>query len=146
MQTSALGDYTAPIHQLVPVLQKQLLDIVNTGNQAWDCVSLGNALLIYASCCLQGRQFPRKNELPEGLHRKVKADVLRALLSQHSSLASDSERQYPYLRTLLRYKIMNNFDILKIICKFLYLIINYFWLDPRNQRLPQFVSRKKIHS
>lgn len=100
LQTAALGDYTAPIHQLVPELGKQLDS--PAGPASWDCISLGNALLVYASCCLQGRQFPRKSELPEGLPRKVKADVLRALLSQHSSLASDAERQYPYLRTLLR--------------------------------------------
>ncbi|KAJ8681567.1 hypothetical protein QAD02_017359 [Eretmocerus hayati] len=101
LQTAALGDYTQPIHQLVPVLQRQLMD--TGGAQPWDCISLGNALLVYASCCLAGRQYPRKSELPEGLPRKVKADVLRALLSQHSSLASDAERQYPYLRTLLRF-------------------------------------------
>ncbi|XP_058794135.1 vacuolar protein sorting-associated protein 8 homolog isoform X2 [Phymastichus coffea] len=102
LQTAALGDYTAPIHQLVPVLQKHLLDSVDSA-QPWDCINLGNALLVYTSCCLTGRQFPRKSELPEGLPRKVKADVLRALLSQHSSQASDSEKQYPYLRTLLRF-------------------------------------------
>ncbi|XP_016842298.1 vacuolar protein sorting-associated protein 8 homolog [Nasonia vitripennis] len=102
LQTAALGDYTAPIHQLVPTLQKYLMDSVDSA-QPWDCINLGNALLVYASCCLTGRQFPRKSELPEGLPRKVKADVLRALLSQHSSLASDAERQYPYLRTLLRF-------------------------------------------
>ncbi|KAL7301163.1 hypothetical protein TKK_0006134 [Trichogramma kaykai] len=112
LQTTALGDYTAPIHQLVPVLQKQLMDNEGAQNQAWDCISLGNALLVYASCCLQGRQFPRKNELPEGIPRKIKADVLRALLSQHSSLASDSERQYPYLRTLLRFDAKGFLDAL----------------------------------
>lgn len=102
LQTAALGDYTMPIHQLVPVLQKHLLDTIDEA-QPWDCINLGNALLVYTSCCLTGRQFPRKSELPEGLPRKVKADVLRALLSQHSSLASETERQYPYLRTFLRF-------------------------------------------
>ncbi|XP_014213894.1 vacuolar protein sorting-associated protein 8 homolog isoform X2 [Copidosoma floridanum] len=111
LQTAALADYTAPIHQLVPVLQKHLIDN-STSEQPWDCINLGNALLVYASCCLTGRQFPRKSELPEGLPRKVKADVLRALLSIHSSRASDVERQYPYLRTLLRFDAKGFLDAL----------------------------------
>lgn len=113
LQTAALGDFTAPIHQLVPLLQTFL------ANSSWkevlprDCIRLGNALLVYASCCLAGRGFPR-GELPEGLPQRIKAEVLRALLSQHSSLASDSERQYPYLRTLLRFDARGFLDVVAI--------------------------------
>ena len=111
MQTAALQDFTAPIHQLVPVLHSQLLEAKEPLPR--ECITLGNALLVYASCCLAGRDFPR-GELPEGLPKRVKADVLGALLSQHSSLANDNERQHPYLRTLLRFDAKGFLDVISI--------------------------------
>lgn len=78
-----------------------------------DSIQLGNALLVYASCCLAGRGFPR-DELPEGMSQRAKTDVLRALLSQHSSLANDTERQYPYLRTLLQFDAKGFLDVIAI--------------------------------
>ncbi|EFN62096.1 Vacuolar protein sorting-associated protein 8-like protein [Camponotus floridanus] len=111
LQTTALGDFTAPIHQLVPVLQNLLRDPITVPSR--DCIKLGNAILVYTSCCLAGRGFP-KDELPEGIPQKAKADILRALLSQHSSLANDTERQYPYLRTLLQFDAKGFLDVIAI--------------------------------
>ncbi|XP_043274533.1 vacuolar protein sorting-associated protein 8 homolog isoform X2 [Venturia canescens] len=113
LQTSALCDFTAPIHQLVPLLQTFITNSTWKETLPRDCIRLGNALLVYASCCLAGRAFPR-GELPDGLPQRAKAEVLRALLSQHSSLASDSERQYPYLRTLLRFDARGFLDVIAI--------------------------------
>jgi len=106
-----LGDFTAPIHQLVPTLQNLLQDPLVALSR--DCIKLGNAILVYTSCCLAGRGFP-KDELPEGMPQKAKADILRALLSQHSSLANDMERQYPYLRTLLQFDAKGFLDVITI--------------------------------
>ncbi|KAG5327788.1 VPS8 protein, partial [Pseudoatta argentina] len=111
LQTTALGDFTAPIHQLVPALQNLLQDPLAAFSR--DCIKLGNAILVYTSCCLAGRGFP-KDELPEGMPQKAKADILRALLSQHSSLANDMERQYPYLRTLLQFDAKGFLDVIAI--------------------------------
>lgn len=112
LQTAALGDFTTPIHQLVPTLHDALsIEALDPAHLPRDFINLGNALLVYASCCLAGRDFPRQGELPEGLSRKIKADVLRALLSQHSSLANDTERQYPYLRTLLKFDAKGFLDV-----------------------------------
>ncbi|XP_012058541.1 PREDICTED: vacuolar protein sorting-associated protein 8 homolog [Atta cephalotes] len=111
LQTTALGDFTAPIHQLVPALQNLLQDPLVALSR--DCIKLGNAILVYTSCCLAGRGFP-KDELPEGMPQKAKADILRALLSQHSSLANDMERQYPYLRTLLQFDAKGFLDVITI--------------------------------
>ncbi|XP_057331528.1 vacuolar protein sorting-associated protein 8 homolog [Microplitis mediator] len=113
LQTVALGDYTAPIHQLIPVLQNYLINSNKSlsSSLSSDCIKLGNALLVYASCCLAGRGFPR-GDLPEGQSQRAKAQVLGALLSQHSSLAEDNERQYPYLRTLLRFDPRGFLDVI----------------------------------
>lgn len=46
--------------------------------------------------------------------QKAKADILRGLLSQHSSLANDTERQYPYLRTLLQFDAKGFLDVIAI--------------------------------
>ena len=113
LQTAALGDFAAPIHQLVPLLQTFLTDAAWKDTLPRDCIRLGNAILVYASCCLAGRGFPR-GELPEGISQRAKSEVLRALLSQHSSLASDSERQYPYLRALLRFDSRGFLDVIAI--------------------------------
>ncbi|XP_046485765.1 vacuolar protein sorting-associated protein 8 homolog [Neodiprion pinetum] len=112
LQTSALSDFTAPIHQLMPVLQMALAN-ARTQKLSPDKIRLGNAILVYASCCLAGRGFPRGN-LPEGVTQRAKADVLRALLSQHSSSASDAERQYPYIRTLLEFDAKGFLDVITI--------------------------------
>nr|XP_034192046.1 vacuolar protein sorting-associated protein 8 homolog [Osmia lignaria] len=111
LQTTALGDFTAPIHQLVPILHNLLTNLKDGLTR--DSIQLGNALLVYASCCLAGRGFPR-DELPEGMSQRAKTDVLRALLSQHSSLANDTERQYPYLRTLLQFDAKGFLDVIAI--------------------------------
>ncbi|CAK9833216.1 Vacuolar protein sorting-associated protein 8 homolog [Anthophora retusa] len=111
LQTTALGDFTAPIHQLVPILQSTLINSKDSLTR--DSIQLGNALLVYASCCFAGRGFPR-DELPEGMSQRAKTDVLRALLSQHSSLANDLERQYPYLRTLLQFDAKGFLDVIAI--------------------------------
>ncbi|KOC64483.1 Vacuolar protein sorting-associated protein 8 like protein [Habropoda laboriosa] len=111
LQTTALGDFTAPIHQLVPILQSTLTNSKDSLTR--DSIQLGNALLVYTSCCFAGRGFPR-DELPEGMSQRAKTDVLRALLSQHSSLANDTERQYPYLRTLLQFDAKGFLDVIAI--------------------------------
>ncbi|KAF7403418.1 hypothetical protein HZH68_006212 [Vespula germanica] len=111
LQTAALGDFTAPIHQLVPILQNALTNTKESLSR--DILQLGNALLVYASCCLAGRGFPR-DTLPEVMSQRAKTDILRALLSQHSSLANDAERQYPYLRTLLRFDAKGFLDVIAI--------------------------------
>lgn len=95
----------------MPVLQNLLRDPITAPSR--DCIKLGNAILVYTSCCLAGRGFP-KDELPEGVPQKAKADILRALLSQHSSLANDTERQYPYLRTLLQFDAKGFLDVVAI--------------------------------
>ncbi|CAD6242413.1 GSCOCG00009489001-RA-CDS [Cotesia congregata] len=110
LQTVALGDYTAPVHQLMPILQNYL---INKDSLSRECIKLGNALLVYASCCLAGRGFPR-GDLPEGQPPRAKAQILAALLSQHSSLAADSERQYPYLRTLLKFDARGFLDVISM--------------------------------
>ncbi|XP_043667984.1 vacuolar protein sorting-associated protein 8 homolog isoform X2 [Vespula pensylvanica] len=111
LQTAALGDFTAPVHQLVPILQNALTNTKESLSR--DILQLGNALLVYASCCLAGRGFPR-DTLPEVMSQRAKTDILRALLSQHSSLANDAERQYPYLRTLLRFDAKGFLDVIAI--------------------------------
>ncbi|KAG7189422.1 hypothetical protein KM043_017126 [Ampulex compressa] len=111
LQTAALGDFTAPIHQLVPTLQSFLTNSKDSLSR--NSIQLGNALLVYASSCLAGRGFPR-DELPEGMPQRAKTDILRALLSQHSSLANDAERQYPYLRTLLQFDAKGFLDVIAI--------------------------------
>lgn len=95
----------------MPILQNFLRD--STAVLSRDCIKLGNAILVYTSCCLAGRGFP-KDELPEDMRQKAKADIMRALLSQHSSLANDMERQYPYLRTLLQFDAKGFLDVVAI--------------------------------
>lgn len=48
LQTCTLNDYSAPIHQLIPILNNSMKS--NTNNN--DIIKLGNALLVYTSCCL----------------------------------------------------------------------------------------------
>ena len=64
LQTTALGDYTAPIHQLVPTLQSLLKAAKDSPTR--DSIQLGNAILVYTAAALPaavflGMNFPRGN-------------------------------------------------------------------------------------
>ncbi|XP_046679789.1 LOW QUALITY PROTEIN: vacuolar protein sorting-associated protein 8 homolog [Homalodisca vitripennis] len=93
----AMLDYTSPIHELVPLLQT-LLDQgeVERGR------CLGNRLLVYLSCCLSGRGYPH-GDLPPSSVETVRQQVFKALCSQHTVNATDSEVCYPFLRILLQF-------------------------------------------
>ncbi|XP_075220706.1 vacuolar protein sorting 8 [Lycorma delicatula] len=95
----AMGDYTTPIHELLPMLEDYLVK----GQSSYElCRSLGNRLLVYLSCCLSGRAYP-SGDIPSGCVDNVRQQVFKCLCNQHSLNAGDSETCYPYLRTLLRF-------------------------------------------
>lgn len=68
LNATALHDYAGPLTELLPILEE--------GNPR-----LGNAILVYISCCLAGRAYPR-GELPIELATQAKNEVMCYLLSK----------------------------------------------------------------
>ncbi|CAH1405711.1 unnamed protein product [Nezara viridula] len=87
----AMSDYTSPIIELVPKLKSFL---TNEGSASSECRRLGNLLLVYVASCLSGSLGEEKGE---------RAQVVRAMASQHSLSAPDDEPPFPYIRTLLEF-------------------------------------------
>ncbi|KAI5709822.1 hypothetical protein M8J76_015723 [Diaphorina citri] len=99
-----MQDFVTPLQ----VLLSQL-----ASGEAEDTSSLGNKLLVYISCCLSGRGYPR-GEIEEAKRPTVRQQVCQCLCMQHTPNASDDEPSYPYLRTLLKFNTKEFLNALAI--------------------------------
>ncbi|SPP85165.1 vacuolar protein sorting-associated protein 8 homolog [Drosophila guanche] len=101
LNTQALGDYTAALTELLPLVTPQETD-------------LGNCLLVYVSSCLAGRGYPT-GDIPAEQVQQVKHDVLRCLTSQHSKAGREEEElPYPYLRALLKFDTRETLNVISL--------------------------------
>jgi len=76
-------------------------------------VQLGNKILVYISCCLAGRAYPRGN-IPVNQVAIVKDQVLNCVTALHTSSPRDAEPAYPHLRTLLLFDTREFFNVLAL--------------------------------
>jgi vacuolar protein sorting-associated protein 8 len=76
-------------------------------------IQLGNKILVYISCCLAGRAYPRGN-IPSERVADVKDKVLRCVTALHTSNSLDTEPAYPHLRTLLHFDTREFFNVLAL--------------------------------
>uniref|UniRef100_A0A8D8PJZ2 Vacuolar protein sorting-associated protein 8 homolog n=3 Tax=Cacopsylla melanoneura TaxID=428564 RepID=A0A8D8PJZ2_9HEMI len=99
-----MQDYVTPLQALLTQLA-----LGDTAEKS----SLGNKLLVYISCCLSGRSYPR-GEIEEGRRVTVRQQVCQCLCMQHTPNAPDDEPSYPYLRTLLKFNTREFLNALAI--------------------------------
>ncbi|XP_004525169.1 vacuolar protein sorting-associated protein 8 homolog [Ceratitis capitata] len=100
LNTHALGDYSSPLTELIPLV-------------ALENSSLGNSLLVYISSCLAGRGYP-SGEIPADMAQNVKHEVLRCLTSLHSNTSVPNELPYPYLRALLKFDTRETLNVISL--------------------------------
>lgn len=100
----AMGDYVTPLQVLLPQLATAETQVAS---------SLGNKLLVYISCCLSGRGYPR-GEIEEAKRAAVRQQVCQCLCMQHTPNAPENELSYPYLRTLLKFNTREFLNALAI--------------------------------
>ncbi|XP_017489159.1 PREDICTED: vacuolar protein sorting-associated protein 8 homolog [Rhagoletis zephyria] len=100
LNAHALGDYSSPLTELIPIIAQEPSD-------------LGNTLLVYISSCLAGRGYPC-GEIPADLVQNVKHEVLRCLTSLHSNTSVPNELPYPYLRTLLKFDTRETLNVISL--------------------------------
>nr|XP_018909739.1 PREDICTED: vacuolar protein sorting-associated protein 8 homolog [Bemisia tabaci] len=93
----AMNDYTTPLQELLPQLQRMLS---SDGDRSEEAIRLGNKCLVYISCCLSGRGYPN-GDIEESKCATVRSRVFQFLCSQHTINADESEETYPYLRLFL---------------------------------------------
>ena len=111
-----MSDYVTPLEELLTVLKNALDSEANGDQDALNAsqVSLGNKILVYVSCCLAGRAYPHQGEIEGDLKQKVKHEVFKCLTLIHSKNASEDERPFPYLRTLLRFDTREFLNVLAL--------------------------------
>lgn len=113
--TKGMRDYVTPLEELTTVLSSALdttcgcsVSSTHKEKAAQEStlppamVSLGNKLLVYISCCLAGRGYP-SGDIESELLSQVKYEVFKCLSSVHSKNAQETQKPFPYLRTLLRF-------------------------------------------
>ncbi|CAB3370067.1 Hypothetical predicted protein [Cloeon dipterum] len=111
VHTRGMQDYVTPLVELLTVLQSAL----STGKQLSEQqVTLGNKLLVYVSCCLAGRAYPRRGDVPQHLQPQVKHELLKCLTAMHSRAPTDSEPPHPYLRALLQFDTREFLNVLAL--------------------------------
>lgn len=109
VHTRAMNDYIAPIQELMATLREAL----QSGKPLTDGqVLLGNKLLVYISCCLAGRAYPR-GELAVDQAPSVKRDVFHCI-SALRPLDDDQGDTFPYLRVLLRFNTCEFLNVLAL--------------------------------
>lgn len=101
--TKAIGDYTAPLIELLNELTP-------------DNHKLGNIMLVYVSACLTGLGYPSGN-IPKHDIPRVKSDILRCLEALHSVNSKEHEPSYPYLRALLKYNTRECLNVIELAFK-----------------------------
>ncbi|KAK7082685.1 Vacuolar protein sorting-associated protein 8 [Halocaridina rubra] len=108
--TRGIKDFITPLEELITVL----CNAMDSGNALTDCqVKLGNKILVYVSCCLAGRAYPR-GDIEEPILQQVKHEIFKCLTSLHTKNSKPTEECYPYLRTLLRFDTREFLNVLSL--------------------------------
>ncbi|XP_056147322.1 vacuolar protein sorting-associated protein 8 homolog isoform X2 [Lampris incognitus] len=106
---SGMNDYITPMEKLFAVIGPPL----RKGRSLTDeQVVMGNKLLVYISCCLAGRAYPR-GDIPEDLVPQVKNQVFDFLVRLHSTDSSEEE-VFPFIRTLLHFDTREFLNVLAL--------------------------------
>ncbi|OXA63103.1 Vacuolar protein sorting-associated protein 8 [Folsomia candida] len=105
-----MKDYIEPFESLMTELQSALEAETELTNGQ---ISLGNKILVYASCCLTGRAYPY-GDIPIDLVEKVHSDIFRCITTLHTRNSSESEVAYPYLRCLLKFDTREFLNVLSL--------------------------------
>ncbi|XP_041645412.1 vacuolar protein sorting-associated protein 8 homolog [Cheilinus undulatus] len=105
---SGMNDFIAPMEKLFAVIGPPL----RYGRSLTDEeVVMGNKLLVYISCCLAGRAYPR-GDIPEDLVIQVKNQVFEFLIRLHSADSSEEEKVFPFIRSLLHFDTREFLNVL----------------------------------
>ncbi|KAK2701820.1 vacuolar protein sorting-associated protein 8 homolog isoform X2 [Artemia franciscana] len=109
LHNKALDDFVGPLEDLFGTLIIQL----DSEGSTEKAIEVANIVLVYVSCCLNGQAFPYGLMPDEKAHR-VSHEVLLFLTSLHSKKSVDTEKSYPYLRTLLRINTREFLNVLSM--------------------------------
>ncbi|XP_066963121.1 vacuolar protein sorting-associated protein 8 homolog [Macrobrachium rosenbergii] len=108
--TRGIKDFITPLEELSTVL----CNAMDSGVALSDnLVKLGNKILVYISCCLAGRAYPR-GDIEEPILQQVKHETFKCLTSLHTKNSKPNEECYPFLRTLLRFDTREFLNVLSL--------------------------------
>ncbi|XP_047458878.1 vacuolar protein sorting-associated protein 8 homolog isoform X2 [Mugil cephalus] len=105
---SGMNDFITPMEKLFAVIGPTLKGGRSLSDED---VVMGNKLLVYISCCLAGRAYPR-GDIPEDLVVQVKHQVFEFLIRLHSAESSEEEEVFPYIHTLLHFDTREFLNVL----------------------------------
>ncbi|KAK7901808.1 hypothetical protein WMY93_018577 [Mugilogobius chulae] len=105
---SGMNDYITPLEKLFSVISCPLREGRSLTDEE---VIMGNKVLVYISCCLAGRAYPR-GDIPEDLVTQVKNQVFDFLIRLHSADSTEEEDVFPFIRTLLHFDTREFLNVL----------------------------------
>ncbi|OQV20288.1 Vacuolar protein sorting-associated protein 8-like protein [Hypsibius exemplaris] len=105
--TTAFADARTPLEEYLLRLRREMRGKPNLPDEI---VALGNKLIVYLSCCLNGLTYP--SGLPNDTHASAIAlDVFQSLLARHSRSPDDAEPVFVHLRTLLDFNTRETLNV-----------------------------------
>ena len=105
-----MNDFISPLEKMLAILRtflqsKHELSINDS--------TVGYKVLVYISCCLTGRQYPRGMIASENVAR-VKQEVFECVVAKRSKSPAEGELSYPNLRTLLEFDTRELLNVMSI--------------------------------
>jgi hypothetical protein len=112
-----LQDYVTPLQELLLQLRKVLREQTVLSDFYR---TMGYKLLVYISCSLAGRAYP-KGDIPEEMRAGVKVEICRLLFLPRNDYDSSDTENYPHLRTLLHFDTREFLNVLTLVrCTLVY--------------------------
>ena len=105
-----MHDFISPLEEMLAILRsllksKRELSVKDS--------AVGYKIIVYISCCLAGRQYPR-GMIEEGIVSQVKREVFECLVVKRSKSGIEGEMTYPNLRTLLEFDTREFLNVMSI--------------------------------
>eukprot|EP00794_Sanderia_malayensis_P015740 gene15740-17326_t len=105
-----MADYITPLEELLGIL-KSLVKNKKTLDQS-DSV-IGYKILVYISCCLAGKQYPR-GLIAEEMIPHVKHDVFECIVKRRAKDPVEGDPSFPYLHILLEFDTREFLNVMSI--------------------------------
>ena len=105
-----MNDFISPLEEMLAILRSLMK---SKRELSIDDSAVGYKILVYISCCLTGRQYPRGMISSESV-AKVKHDIFECLVSKRSKNPVEGESSYQNLRTLLEFDTREFLNVMSI--------------------------------
>ena len=106
-----MNDFLSPLEEMLAILRSLL---ATKRELSINDSAVGYKILVYISCCLTGRQYPRGVIAQENV-ALVKQVIFECLIAKRSKAPMEGELSYPNLRILLEFDTREFLNVMSIV-------------------------------